>query len=88
MYWHTVPALSLVRSRSERGKMWGGLILATWLLGVAESGDDFTKFSRIYQWFQTLIHPALMQRRLLIYLIVIILIANLVLTAEPLNFIL
>ncbi|CDN13990.1 MAG: hypothetical protein HRU34_17365 [Richelia sp.] len=24
--------------------------------------DDFTKFSRIYQWFQTLIHPALMQR--------------------------
>ncbi|NRB06048.1 MAG: hypothetical protein HRU34_00840 [Richelia sp.] len=44
--------------------MWGGLILATWLLGVAESGDDFTKFSRIYQWFQTLIHPALMQRRL------------------------
>ena len=30
--------------------------------GVAESGDDFTKFSTIYQWFQTLIHPALMQR--------------------------
>ncbi|CDN15354.1 O-methyltransferase family protein [C1] [Richelia intracellularis] len=29
--------------------------------GVAESGDDFTKFSTIYQWFQTLIHPALMQ---------------------------
>ncbi|CDN11861.1 hypothetical protein RintRC_0246 [Richelia intracellularis] len=25
--------------------------------------DDFTKFSTIYQWFQTLIHPALMQRR-------------------------
>ncbi|NRB08516.1 MAG: hypothetical protein HRU34_16095 [Richelia sp.] len=24
--------------------------------------DDFTKFSTIYQWFQTLIHPALMQR--------------------------
>ncbi|CDN13649.1 hypothetical protein RintRC_5059 [Richelia intracellularis] len=23
--------------------------------------DDFTKFSTIYQWFQTLIHPALMQ---------------------------
>ena len=30
--------------------------------GVAESGDDFTKFSRISQWFQTLIHRALMQR--------------------------
>ncbi|CDN16495.1 MAG: hypothetical protein HRU34_22780 [Richelia sp.] len=29
--------------------------------GVAESGDDFTKFSTISQWFQTLIHPALMQ---------------------------
>ncbi|CDN16966.1 hypothetical protein RintRC_1769 [Richelia intracellularis] len=29
---------------------------------VAESGDDFTKFSTIYQWFQTLIYPALMQR--------------------------
>ncbi|NRB07397.1 MAG: hypothetical protein HRU34_09210 [Richelia sp.] len=25
--------------------------------------DDFTQFSTIYQWFQTLIHPALMQRR-------------------------
>ncbi|NRB08697.1 MAG: hypothetical protein HRU34_17210 [Richelia sp.] len=25
--------------------------------------DDFTKFSTIYQWFQTLIHPALMQRQ-------------------------
>ena len=24
--------------------------------------DDFTKFSTIYQWFQTLIYPALMQR--------------------------
>ncbi|CDN16475.1 MAG: hypothetical protein HRU34_20710 [Richelia sp.] len=24
--------------------------------------DDFTKFSTIFQWFQTLIHPALMQR--------------------------
>ncbi|CDN11632.1 hypothetical protein RintRC_3962 [Richelia intracellularis] len=33
-------------------------------MGVAESGDDFTKFSRIDQWFQTLIHPALMQRRI------------------------
>ncbi|CDN15222.1 MAG: hypothetical protein HRU34_00460 [Richelia sp.] len=32
-------------------------------IGVAESGDNFTKFSTIYQWFQTLIHPALMQRR-------------------------
>ncbi|CDN15390.1 hypothetical protein RintRC_4617 [Richelia intracellularis] len=31
-------------------------------IGVAESGDDFTKFSTIYQWFQTLIHPALMER--------------------------
>ncbi|CDN12556.1 hypothetical protein RintRC_4645 [Richelia intracellularis] len=31
-------------------------------MGVAESGDDFTKFLRIYQWFQTLIHPGLMQR--------------------------
>ncbi|CDN11197.1 hypothetical protein RintRC_5497 [Richelia intracellularis] len=31
--------------------------------GVAKSGDDFTKFSTIYQWFQTLIPPALMQRR-------------------------
>ncbi|CDN10889.1 O-methyltransferase family protein [C1] [Richelia intracellularis] len=30
--------------------------------GVAESGDDFTKFLTISQWFQTLIHPALMQR--------------------------
>ncbi|CDN14782.1 MAG: hypothetical protein HRU34_04140 [Richelia sp.] len=30
--------------------------------GVAQSGDDATKFSTIYQWFQTLIHPALMQR--------------------------
>ena len=30
--------------------------------GVVESGDHFTKFSTIYQWFQTLIHPALMQR--------------------------
>ncbi|CDN11173.1 MAG: hypothetical protein HRU34_05185 [Richelia sp.] len=30
--------------------------------GVAESGDDFIKFSTISQWFQTLIHPALMQR--------------------------
>ncbi|NRB08753.1 MAG: hypothetical protein HRU34_17540 [Richelia sp.] len=24
--------------------------------------DDFTKFSTISQWFETLIHPALMQR--------------------------
>ncbi|CDN13055.1 hypothetical protein RintRC_5153 [Richelia intracellularis] len=35
-------------------------------MGVAESGDDFTKFSTIYQWFKTLIHPALMQRHWLI----------------------
>ncbi|CDN16381.1 hypothetical protein RintRC_2173 [Richelia intracellularis] len=27
--------------------------------------DDFTKFSTISQWFQTLIHPALMQRPVL-----------------------
>ncbi|NRB06641.1 MAG: hypothetical protein HRU34_04495 [Richelia sp.] len=27
--------------------------------GVAESGDDFTKFSTISQWFQTLILPHL-----------------------------
>ncbi|CDN12172.1 MAG: hypothetical protein HRU34_18260 [Richelia sp.] len=26
--------------------------------------DDFTNFSTSYQWFKTLIHPALMQRRL------------------------
>ena len=32
--------------------------------GVAESGDDFTKFSRISQWFQTLIHTAFMQRQI------------------------
>ncbi|CDN13273.1 hypothetical protein RintRC_5345 [Richelia intracellularis] len=31
--------------------------------GVAELGDDFTKFTTIYQWFQTLIHPALIQRQ-------------------------
>ncbi|CDN17216.1 Transporter [Richelia intracellularis] len=37
-------------------------------LGVAESGDDLTKFSTIYQWFKTLIHPALMQRNQLIFL--------------------
>ena len=30
--------------------------------GVAESGDDLTKFSTIFQWFQRLIYPALMQR--------------------------
>ncbi|CDN13585.1 NADH:flavin oxidoreductases, Old Yellow Enzyme family [Richelia intracellularis] len=30
--------------------------------GVAESGDDFTKFSTIYQWFQTLIHALIQQR--------------------------
>ena len=35
------------------------------LTGVAESGDDFTKFSTISQWFQTLIHPALMQRQII-----------------------
>ncbi|CDN16753.1 Mobile element protein [Richelia intracellularis] len=33
------------------------------IYGVAESGDDFTKFSRIYQWFQTLIHPLIQQRQ-------------------------
>ncbi|CDN15588.1 Mobile element protein [Richelia intracellularis] len=31
--------------------------------GVAESGDDFTQFSTISQWFQTLIHPLIQQRR-------------------------
>ncbi|CDN10249.1 MAG: hypothetical protein HRU34_08810 [Richelia sp.] len=36
------------------------------MTGVAESGDDFTKFSTLYQWFQTLIHPALMQRHLVL----------------------
>ncbi|CDN15308.1 NADH:flavin oxidoreductases, Old Yellow Enzyme family [Richelia intracellularis] len=30
--------------------------------GVAESADDFTKFSTIYQWFQTLIHTLIQQR--------------------------
>ncbi|NRB07701.1 MAG: hypothetical protein HRU34_11020 [Richelia sp.] len=39
------------------------------LIGVAESGDDFTKFSTISQWFQTLIHPALMQPRLILVFI-------------------
>ncbi|CDN14292.1 hypothetical protein RintRC_2842 [Richelia intracellularis] len=34
----------------------------TLILGVAESGNDSTKFSSGYQWFQALIHPALMQR--------------------------
>ncbi|CDN16499.1 MAG: hypothetical protein HRU34_10525 [Richelia sp.] len=33
------------------------------LTDVAESGDDFTKSLTIFQWFQTLIHPALMQRQ-------------------------
>ncbi|CDN13709.1 Transporter [Richelia intracellularis] len=32
--------------------------------GVAESGDDLTKFSTISQWFQTLIHPALIKSRM------------------------
>ncbi|NRB07832.1 MAG: hypothetical protein HRU34_11845 [Richelia sp.] len=32
--------------------------------GVAESGDNFTKFSTISHWVQRLIHPALMQRRI------------------------
>ena len=36
-------------------------------MGVAESGDDLTKFSTIYQWFQTLIHPALMQRHKILF---------------------
>ncbi|CDN10132.1 hypothetical protein RintRC_3738 [Richelia intracellularis] len=35
-------------------------------MAVAELGDDFTKFSMISQWFQTLIHPALMQRQRLL----------------------
>ncbi|NRB06218.1 MAG: hypothetical protein HRU34_01825 [Richelia sp.] len=37
--------------------------------GIAESGDDFTKFSTISQWFQTLIHTALMQRQKSYYLV-------------------
>ncbi|CDN11716.1 Transposase, IS4 [Richelia intracellularis] len=45
-------------------EFWVGnpFLIPTKIFGVTESGDDFTKFSRIYQWFQTLIHPALMQR--------------------------
>ncbi|CDN14296.1 Mobile element protein [Richelia intracellularis] len=39
------------------------ILTYTLAAGVAESGDDFTKFSRISQWFQTLIHPTLMQSR-------------------------
>ncbi|CDN13738.1 Hemolysins and related proteins containing CBS domains [Richelia intracellularis] len=35
-------------------------------MGVAESGDDLTKFSTIFQWFQTLIHPAVMHRQILL----------------------
>ncbi|CDN10008.1 MAG: hypothetical protein HRU34_22285 [Richelia sp.] len=35
------------------------------IIGVAESGNDFTKFSTISQWFQTLIHLPLMQRRII-----------------------
>ncbi|NRB09128.1 MAG: hypothetical protein HRU34_19785 [Richelia sp.] len=27
--------------------------------------DDFTKFSTVSQWFQTRIHPGLMQRQIL-----------------------
>ncbi|CDN15368.1 Mobile element protein [Richelia intracellularis] len=34
------------------------------IFGVAESGDDFTKLSTISQWFQTLIHAALIQRQI------------------------
>ncbi|CDN13932.1 hypothetical protein RintRC_6651 [Richelia intracellularis] len=33
---------------------------ATSNFGVAESGDNLTKFSTIFQWFQTLIHLAVM----------------------------
>ncbi|CDN10880.1 MAG: hypothetical protein HRU34_00230 [Richelia sp.] len=36
----------------------------TKIYGVAELGDDFTKFSTIYQWFQTLIHPLIQQRHI------------------------
>ena len=28
---------------------------------VAESGHDSTKFSTMYEWFQTLIHPLIQQ---------------------------
>ncbi|CDN11505.1 MAG: hypothetical protein HRU34_24590 [Richelia sp.] len=38
------------------------------IFGVAESGNDFTKFSTIYQWFQTLIHPLIQQRRIFLQL--------------------
>ncbi|NRB09658.1 MAG: hypothetical protein HRU34_23050 [Richelia sp.] len=31
------------------------------ITGFAQSGDDFTQFSTVYQWFQTLIHPAVIQ---------------------------
>ncbi|CDN16443.1 hypothetical protein RintRC_5681 [Richelia intracellularis] len=40
---------------------WGNK-LESYFIGIAESGDDFTKFSTISQLFQTLIHLALMQR--------------------------
>jgi hypothetical protein len=33
------------------------------LSGVAEAWDDLPKFSRIFQWFWTPVHPANMQRR-------------------------
>ncbi|CDN14817.1 MAG: hypothetical protein HRU34_11720 [Richelia sp.] len=36
------------------------------IIGVAESGDDFTKFSTISQWFQTLIHPLIQQRLIIV----------------------
>ncbi|NRB07128.1 MAG: hypothetical protein HRU34_07575 [Richelia sp.] len=39
---------------------------------VAESGDDFTKFSTISQWFQTLIHPLIQQRPFFKYPLVLL----------------
>ncbi|NRB09663.1 MAG: hypothetical protein HRU34_23085 [Richelia sp.] len=40
-----------------------------YIFGVAESGDDFTKISRISQWFQSLIDPLIQQRHIFILLI-------------------
>ena len=46
----------------EKGKPLCYGHISSAFFGVAESGDDFTKFSTIYQWFQTLIHPLIQQR--------------------------
>ncbi|CDN10539.1 hypothetical protein RintRC_1978 [Richelia intracellularis] len=55
--WFRIPIYSIGIPNGAKAKSAG-----TSLSGVAESGDDFTKFETIYQWFQTLIAPALMQR--------------------------